>query len=159
MSWNDLLEFVANLLQVGSVAFAVGFFFYNALRLHRRLKRLERERTSHPVALAIGLGGDIEGAVRQYLKEAGMDMPIENYYVEGFIPREKFYDILRDINRIKARLTNEGVTEVHLFYRGPVTFAMALGAVTDNWVPIKVYDYDGKYVLQVILEKETVLGL
>ncbi len=160
MDLEKVLEVAANLLQVGSVAFTAGFFFYNAWKLRRRLKALERQQTEHPVALAIGLGLNIEGAVRQYLREAGLDLPVENYFVEGYVPRDKFYDILRDINRIKARLTEEGVTEVHLFYRGPVTFAMALGAITDNWVPIKVYDYKGgKYQLHLVLEKETVVGL
>ena len=53
-----------------------------------------------------------------------------------------------------------GATEVHLFYKGPVTMAMAIGAVTDNWVPIKVYEYtQGAYRLNLVLEKETVKGL
>lgn len=31
------------------------------------------------------------------------------------------------------------VSEVHLFYGGPVGVAAALGAIVDNWVPVKWY--------------------
>jgi hypothetical protein len=38
--------------------------------------------------------------------------------------------------------------------------ATALGAITDNWVPLKVYEYSkGTYQLTCVLEKETVKGL
>jgi hypothetical protein len=43
---------------------------------------------------------------------------------------------------------------------GPVSLAVGIGAVFDNWVPVKVYQYvNGTYKLDLVLHKETVLSL
>ena len=39
--------------------------------------------------------------------------------------------IVKDLLKIKDQLTQVGITELHLFYKGPVT--MAIRAITDNW--------------------------
>jgi hypothetical protein len=80
--------------------------------------------------------------------------------MEGFIPEEQFGDVIKKFNAIKAELTQQGVTEVHLFYKGPVTLAMALGSILSNWVPLKGYAFSGGgYSLQVTFDKRTVRGL
>jgi len=113
-----------------------------------------------PIALSIGLGGSVQGAVMKWLYDQELQMPVRDYSVEGFIQPEKFGEIIQEFNRIKAELTQQGVTEVHLFYKGPVTLAMALGSIFSNWVPLKVYAFaDGNYVLQVTFDKRTVRGL
>jgi hypothetical protein len=51
------------------------------------------------------------------------------------------------------------VTEVNIYYQGPVTFAMALGAMFDNWVPVKIYAFrDGRYHLDLALTTETFIA-
>lgn len=73
---------------------------------------------------------------------------------------DQYYDVLRDLLKAKGRLTEAGATELHMFYKGPVTLAMGVGAILDNWIPIKVYQYsDGTYKKDFVLEKGTVLGL
>jgi hypothetical protein len=115
---------------------------------------------ARPIALTIGLGGSVQGAVMKWLYDNGLRMPVYDYSMEGFIPEEQFGDVIKKFNAIKAELTQQGVTEVHLFYKGPVTLAMALGSILSNWVPLKVYAFSGgSYSLQVTFDKRTVRGL
>lgn len=161
---NEWLGLAASLLQIGSFVFAL-FTFWVLWRARRQLKqellRLRRENTARPMALAIGLGGDIQGTVRQFLDSNGLQMiQITPYSWDGVIPEDRYHDVLRTLLKIKQNLTDRGITELYLFYKGPVTLAMGIGAIFDNWVPIKLYGYHGgTYRLEMILEKETVLGL
>ncbi|HIC88929.1 MAG TPA: SAVED domain-containing protein [Anaerolineae bacterium] len=163
MSWKvleEIISWIANLIEIGSVIFVVLIFWRNS----RRYARLVREGVSasgqpRPVALVIGVGADISGAVKAYLGEQGLSLPIENYYIRGFVPAKRFPHILRQLHEIKRRITAMGATEVHLFYRGPVTFSAALGAVLGNWVPVTIYAYEhGSYRPDFVLDKETVVG-
>ena len=52
------------------------------------------------------------------------------------------------------------MTELHLFYKGPVSFAAGVGAVFDNWAPVHLYEFkDGTYHKALTIEKESVRGL
>ncbi|MEA3397648.1 MAG: SAVED domain-containing protein, partial [Chloroflexota bacterium] len=144
--------------------FSVLFTAWSLWRARRALTRYLQARktevSARPWALVIGLGNDIQGQVQAYLQDQKLDMPIKAYTRKGFVTAEEYYPILKDIMGIKDKLTQAGATEVHLFYKGPVTMATAIGAATDNWVPIKVYEYTkGAYQLTCVLEKETVKGL
>lgn len=158
MEWLSLM---ANIMQVISfVPLAVGavYFFARSRQLDRRLKALAAKTSSRPLALAVGLGGDIEGAVRQHLKDSGLHMEVLSVTRPGLVPPTEFPAILREVNEHKERLNEIGVTEVNVYYRGPVTFAVALGAALGNWVPAKIYDFrEGQYVLALVLTKEAVI--
>ncbi|MBN1935633.1 MAG: SAVED domain-containing protein [Anaerolineae bacterium] len=155
-----IVSWVANLIQIGSVVFAVVSLLLARRELTRYLRRRKTELSERPWALIIGLGSDITGQVEGFLKDQKPNMPVESYVRDGMVSTEDLYPLLKDLLRIKGKLTQAGVTEVHLFYKGPVTMAMAIGAITDNWVPIKVYEYTkGTYQLTCVLEKETVKGL
>jgi hypothetical protein len=55
-----------------------------------------------------------------------------------------------------------GIRKVHLFYGGPLPVAAALGAITDNWVPVRWYAHNkktGKYEYTFTLDVETVKGV
>lgn len=160
MTLSDVLSWAANLIQVGSFIFVVILFLRARAELKRYLRSRKTTISERPWALAVGLGGDISGSVREYLKDQGLNMQVEDYSREGYISPDDFHPILKDLLKIKDRLTQVGITELHLFYKGPVTMAMAIGAITDNWVPVKVYEYTkGSYQLDFVLEKETVKGL
>jgi hypothetical protein len=160
LNWFDNLGWLANLIEIGSVVFTVVTLWRTRLALSRYLAARKTKMTARPWALVISLGSDILGQVKGYLADEKMDMPIESYSREGFISTDEFYPILKSIMMIKDKLTQAGATEVHLFYKGPVTMATAIGAATDNWIPIKVYEYtQGRYQLACVLEKETVKGL
>ncbi len=160
MSLERIVSWVANSIQIGSVIFTVVSLWRARRALTRYLEARKTTVTARPWALVISLGSDIQGQVQAYLQDQKLDMPIEPYVREGYIASESVYKILRDLVHVKDKLTKAGVTEVYLFYKGPVTLATAIGAVTDNWVPIKVYEYTkGAYQLTCVLEKETVKGL
>jgi hypothetical protein len=156
MEW---LSLVANIMQVISfIPFAVGgiYFFMRGRQLTRRLKTLASTPTSRPVALAIGLGGSDEGVVRQYLKDDALQMEVIAVTREEFVKATDYPHILRELKAIKDRLSDTGVTELNIYYQGPVTFAMAVGAMFDNWVPMKIYAFrDGRYHLDLALTTET----
>jgi hypothetical protein len=160
MSLESVISWVANLIEVGSFIFVIILFLKARAELARYLRSRRTTVSDRPWALAVGLGSDITGSVKEYLRDMRLEMPIETYVRQGYVPSRDLYPVLRDLLKIKDKLTQVGVTEVHLFYKGPVTVAMAIGAITDNWVPIKVYEYtQGRYEMDLVLEKETVKGL
>jgi len=157
---EPIVGWIANLIQISVFIFTLWVLWRTRRQLKNALKRVQGQTSRHPVALIIGVGQDIEGAVIQYLGSINQSMPHRNYSRTGMVPNQKFYQILRDLLKIKQELTDAGVTEVHLFYMGPVTLAMALGAIFDNWVPVKLYKFQqGQYEFDFVLEKGTVLGV
>ncbi len=160
MIWENIVSWAANLIEIGSFVFVIILFLRARAELARYLHSRKDTLSERPWALTVGLGSDITGTVAEYLKDQGLDIQVESYTREGYISPDDQQRILKDLLKIKDRLTQVGVTEIHLFYKGPVTMAMAIGAITDNWVPIKVYEYtQGGYRLNLVLEKETVKGL
>lgn len=157
----DTLSILANLIQVGSFIVVLALFLQARRQFRRYLKARATQFSERPWILIIGIGLDITGQVKPFLAENKLDsLPVETYVQPGHLPGDKFYDVLRDVLRLKGRLSQAGATEVHLFYGGPVTLAVGLGSILDNWVPVKIYRYNqGKYQLDFVLEKGSVLGL
>jgi SMODS-associated and fused to various effectors sensor domain len=157
---SEILGWLANLIQIGTFVFTIWVLWRTRQRLQRLLQGVQSQTAGKPVALAIGIGGDIEGAVRQYLEQNQQTLPVRAYSRDGLVQKERFYLILRDLLRIKQELTEQGATEIHLFYKGPVTLALGVGAIFDNWLPIQTYDFGGgSYQPGFILHKGAVLGL
>ena len=161
MDFADLIiGRVANVIQIVTFVFAIVVLLRTHWRLRKYLERVEVESSDRPVALCVGIGQDIAGQVRQSHETQGLDLEIRDYARTGYVPTDKFYLILRDLLKIKQELTEIGVTEVHLYYMGPVALAVAIGSILDNWVPVKIYEYkDGDYQFSFVMEKGTVLGL
>ena len=159
--WENLGK-IANVLQILSFIFPLAtgaYFLIKSRQLNRRLQALATTLSTRPAAIAIGLGGSIEGNVRQCLKDNSLEMEVIPCTREGVVQPSDFPGILREIQGLKARLDEIGVTEVHVFYKGPVTFATALGAMFRNWVPVKIYAFEGgTYVLHMRLDKETIIA-
>lgn len=158
----QILGNIANVLQILSFIFPLAtgaYFLIKSRQLNRRLQALATTLSERPVAMAIGLGGSIEGSVRQYLKDNSLEMEVMTCIREGVVQPGDFPGILRELQNMRAHLDDIGVTEVHVFYKGPVTFATALGAMFRNWVPAKIYAFEGgTYVLHMRLDKETVIA-
>lgn len=157
---------VANIIQMLSAIpflFSAWVLFRRARRYRKRMMELEQALSEKPKALAIGLTGtDISGQVRQFLDKKSMNMEIETYFKEGGITRENIQSLLHDILKIKKKMTADGVTEVHLFLSCPLVFAAAVGAIFDNWVPVKVYHLNresGQYEFWTSLHKGFIPGL
>ncbi len=156
----DIIGLILSIIQVLPLAFTLVVLWRTRRRMQQQLERERQKSGSAPMALAVGLAGSIKGAVQQYLDANNLQMPLESYVHPEFVAAEEYPHILQDLLKIKDRLTQQHITELHLFYKGPVTLAMGIGATFDNWVPVKVYDYkDGVYILVMIIEKEWVRGL
>lgn len=157
---------VANLIQILSaipLLLTAWWFFVRARRYRRRIAEMEKTLTVRPMALAIGVAGtDISGQVKQFLEGVGMNMEVRLYTKSGGVTQKNIHAMLSDILRIKARMTEDGVTEVHLFIASPLVLAVAVGAILDNWVPVKVYHLNretGTYEFWTPLYKGFIPGL
>jgi hypothetical protein len=164
----DLIGDVSNIIQIVSIFpwLFTAYLFWNRAKKYRELMKKQEGTTSQkPKALAIGLvgTGDISNQVAQFLKDQSLQMEIEPFYIKPGtgITKDNIQKLLREILEIKTKLTSEGVTEVHLFLAAPVAFGAAIGALLDNWVPVKVYQSvkTGGYEFWTILHKGYIPGV
>jgi hypothetical protein len=124
-----------------------------------RLQALAHQSTRRPVALAVGIGGDIGGDVRAYLKDQQHEMEVFSIVRAGFVELEEWPNVLDEFLALKNRLSAEvGPTEIHCFYKGPVVLATALGAILGNWVPTTLYALDKTYAPVLYLDKHLAVG-
>jgi hypothetical protein len=128
---------------------AAVLFLHRARRYRQRLREMEGQTTARPIALAISLTGlDISEQVRGFLTNLGMSWPVRVYCRREEVSPETLPELLQGLARLKNNLSLEGVTEVHLFYAGPVALGLMLGGLLHNWVPVKVYhlnSFTGQY--------------
>jgi hypothetical protein len=119
---------------------AAALFLHRARRYRQRLREMEGQTSDRPVALAVTLTGlDISGQVRGYLARLGVSWPVRVYAEREEVGREALPTLLESFTRLKNDLSLDGVTEVHLFYAGPVAIGVMLGGLLHNWVPVRVY--------------------
>jgi hypothetical protein len=138
-----LISSVADVLGILSAVpmlAAAVLFVHRARRYRQRLREMEGQTTSHPVALAVSLTGlDISEQVRAFLARQGRHWPVRGYRRAEAVDPAALPEVLQQLLRLKHELSLEGVTEVHLFYAGPVALGIMLGGALHNWVPVKVY--------------------
>jgi hypothetical protein len=129
------------------------------------LDQQEMALTDRPAVLALGLGTDISGRVKEFLRQKGepltslADRVISRYMRapegEKFVPREDLPKVIADLHELRKELDARNITELFLFYYGPISLAVAIGRVFSNWVPIKVYNFSqGKYELDMVIGKD-----
>ncbi|MBI3303618.1 MAG: SAVED domain-containing protein [Deltaproteobacteria bacterium] len=119
---------------------AAGLFLHRARRYRQRLREMEGQTTPRPVALAVSLTGlDISEQVRGFLAERRLPGPVRVYCRGEKVNPAILPELLHRLTRLKNTLSLESVTEVHLFYAGPVALGIMLGGLFHNWVPVKVY--------------------
>jgi hypothetical protein len=159
------LSLVADGIGICSFLYVVYRWLGRRLWFRWRLRKMERRLSARPVALAVGIGADIKGSVERFLSDNDMLIPLESYYRRAplgsnVVPAEEFPEIAKEIKDVKDGMIAQGVTELHLFYRGPVSFSVALGTIFRNWVPIKMYNFQGgTYRLDALIDKDTVVDL
>jgi len=141
------------------VVISILAFVYNVFRYRRQRKKLAAVAgtTSKPKALALSFGGgSIKEAAQDYLIHTygERSIPLDEYQADE-ITTENIHKHEEEIRRIKESYQSEGVTELHLFMKGPVALALAVGAIFDNWVSVKVYQHrrDGGYVPWTTLDQ------
>jgi hypothetical protein len=159
------LEWLLNL--IGLLGYPVAIYLW--LRERARYQRLRRLIAFRPakgaVAVIIGIGvPSVKADAEKYIQ--GLDFPLPVVLTcekQGFFSREQLLNIIREVrDRIRELMVAGGIQEVHLFYGGPLSVAAALGAIADNWVPVRWYNHNkktGQYEYMFTLDVETVKGI
>jgi hypothetical protein len=138
------------------------FSGYAAFRLKqqsRRLRELARQtphpenfkellaahdgvKSSAPIAIAVSLlptGGPIRNSIDTFLRAKGWSMPIEEVNMQGLNSAQDLETFVNQLREKKRFIDASSFTEVHLFIAGPVQAGTIIGALYDNWIPVKLY--------------------
>jgi len=164
MNWIEIVSLMASFASLA--AFLLFLYFSLTLRMQKRelarrivsLEGTEVGLSKHPIAMAIGIGKDLEATVSNYLKDHDWgDVPLFIWKSGGdWLELKDYPEVMIKINEFKDLAMKEGVTEVLLFYAGPIDLAIYLGTRLQNWVPVKVFNFEkGTYRHNLTLEKES----
>ena len=110
--------------------------------LQDTIRFYEGVQTSNPVTLAMSLvpqTPSIKEDVEKFLDIMRLKMDIEELNMSGIISSD---DVERFINLLREKrylFDLQGRTEVHLFVQGPVVAGILIGAIFDNWKPVKLH--------------------
>lgn len=142
----DILDKIATAAQIITfVVFTGGvvLLLTRAARYKRRIRKALEKGKGFEVALAVSLkqGESIRGHVEAFLKEKGIEMEIAEINANG-VSLNTLPELRKKFIAEKRWLTSRGVSEVHLFYEGPVATAFFLADVLNNWVPVYVYHFN-----------------
>jgi hypothetical protein len=110
--------------------------FQELIKLHEGVK------SSAPVALAISLLRDIhsiKNSVQTFLDAKGWKMPIVELTKDGINTPQDLEDFVNLLHEKKRYFEQTAYTEIHLFIAGPVQAGAIVGALYDNWIPVKLY--------------------
>jgi len=167
MNWIEIVSLMASFASL--MAFFLFLWFSLALwrkkrELKKRIVSLEGNDvglSSRPIAMVIGAGKDLIATVDVFLKDHGWeDVPVIAWKSGSkWLEPEDYPDAMMNINELKDQAMKAGATEVLLFYGGPVDLAIYVGARLQNWVPVRVYQLQGKtgediYRYIITLEKD-----
>lgn len=81
----------------------------------------------------------IKKDVENFFKIKKWKMPIEELNFSG-LTQENLSDFVAELKRKRRELSAKAATEIHLFISGPMQAAMMIGAIFDNWIPVKIYN-------------------
>ena len=137
------------------------YLLSRAQRYRRRLRQLAGVTSARPAALAVTLAGTrIRTAVESFCAGFSQSMPLYEVQRQEHLTQAELPKVLLELHRLKNRLIDDGVSEVHLFLSCPLAVACAIGALFDNWVPVKVYQFNqGHYEFWTTLHGGYVMGL
>ncbi|MEW6418384.1 MAG: hypothetical protein AB1480_09725 [Nitrospirota bacterium] len=150
------------------VVFSIGSAFYYFMRFLRRYRRLKNAMrvidgsSKNPKAFAVCFGGSIKKAVEDYLKaKYQYPIPLTEYAVTSEVTPHNIQKHIEQLSKIKNDFQSHGVTELHLFVKGPVIMGTVLGAIFDNWVTVKLYhnNRSGEYEEWTVLHSAKTLTL
>jgi len=156
----DFLEKISNSL--GILSFFVSLIiWYKIYRQNKLIKAASRNiphlknfkeikehndniNTINPVAFCLSLiphQQSIKKDVDDFLKSKGgkySKMQIIELNFEGISP-DNIEEFLNELRMKRSELDAMRATEIHLFIQGPVQAATLVGAILDNWKPVKLY--------------------
>jgi hypothetical protein len=102
----------------------------------------EGVKSSAPVAFALSLiptSASIKRSVETLLNAKGWRMPVEELNMNGINSPQDLEDFVNKLREKKRYFEASGFTEIHLFLAGPVQPGTLVGALYDNWIPVKLY--------------------
>jgi len=162
MNWIEIVSLMASFASLT----AFFLFLYFSLTLRWQKRELARTMVSlegkdvglskRPFAMAIGIGKDIEATVSNYLKDQDWgEVPLLSWKSEvTWLEPKNYLEVMVKINELKDLAMKGGATEVLLFYAGPIDLAIFIGTRFQNWVPVKVFNFEkGTYRHNLTLEK------
>lgn len=144
--WDDLGK-LANVLQLLTsipVFLAAVYYILYRRRIRRALDELDRKGGVKPAVLAVDcMGGDISVQVQEALRKQGIaiESSMVRTYKQPAVSPETAHTYLVELRELRDQLISEGVTELHLFIRGPVALAVGIGAIFDSTFPVRVYQF------------------
>ncbi|VVB69179.1 Uncharacterised protein [uncultured archaeon] len=167
MNWIEIISLLASLASLAAFA----LFLWFSLDLWRQKRELKRRIVSltgnevglskRPIAIVIGIGKELNASVNDYLKDHNWgNVPVISWKSGSrWLEPKDYPEALININELKDQAMKIGVTEVLLFYAGPLDLAIYIGARFQNWVPVKVFQHSGKageeiYLLNITPEKD-----
>ena len=162
-TWNDIGH-LADVLGIVSAVPFLGTAVYllsRARRLRRRLRQLEGITSARPAALVVALAGTrIRPAVEAFCASLGQEVKVYEVERPHGVTQAEVPRLLLELQALKNRMQDAGVSEVHLFLACPLAMACAIGAIFDNWVPVKVYQFmQGRYEFWTTLHGGYVAGM
>lgn len=130
--------------------------------IEKRMRLIEKNeknvQSKRSIAIVIGIGKNPIASVKKFLTDNNLaEVPIISWISDGFLQAKDYTKAMAEINDLRSQALKLGVSEVLLFYAGPVDLAMFIGASYSDWVPIKVYAFSdaGTYEQRVTLGRET----
>ena len=163
-SFKDSIDITVNIGTILGWFIGLLWLLRTGMRYRRRKRLLKFTPSSEGrIAVSIGIGTNLERAVSKFLKEKFPDVPlVMSYSKQGDFSGK---DLLKIFEKIKLNffdLMQRGdISEILLFYGGPVTVMAPIGAIVDNWVPVRLFgrDNEGKYVFHFTLNRELVKAI
>ena len=158
MNTWDLISRLDNLLGIGTFIAAI-YAAYRLWQQNRKFYRQAREsrpnvnlqqyiisnegiQSEKPVAFALALTPNtpsIKPQVEWFLKMKQWEMPIEELEMAGIEDANDLQRLVDTLQEKKRLFQLKGYTELHLFLNGAVAAGVIIGALFDNWIPVKVY--------------------
>lgn len=156
-TWNWIGR-IDNVLGIGTFI-AAAYAAYRLWQQNRKFHRQAREskqsvnlqqyitnnegvQSEKPVAFALALtpnNPSIKPQVERFLKIKQWEMPIKELAMAGIEDANDLQQLVDDLQEKKRLFQLEGYTELHLFLNGPVAAGVIIGALFDNWIPVKIY--------------------
>jgi hypothetical protein len=95
--------------------------------------------------------------VENFLKDNGWESVSILPWMSGhWLEAQDYPQAMIEIKKLKNKALQLGASEVLLFYAGPVDLASYVGALCQNWVPVKVFALSkGTFHHNITLEKSS----
>lgn len=106
------------------------------------VRSFEGIKTEKPLAFALALtpnNPSIKNDVSRFLQIQGWQMDVEEITMDGINNRDDLEVFVKNLEERKRFFQSSSYTEMHLFINGPVQAGTIIGALYDNWIPIKLY--------------------